>query len=338
MEKVEQQILKGSQAGGKKYHFDNGHNPELPAQYWFQNSHEGLILFIVFYTQACKWSRCIGCNLPSLSAQHHINYKYIIAQIDHIFNEQEIIDQCLKIGKVIISNNGSILDQDTFSSTALMYLMAKLNLHLPNLSILSIETRPEFVEIEELEFLSRSLMEGDSPTQLELAIGFEAFDEKIRNDRFKKGLKLEVFEKLVRDLVPYNFMLKLYFMLKPVADLSDVESIRDIHMAIDYLSCLGEKYNVRMNMHLNPTFVARGTILEDYFHQGKYTPPTLLDTAKAAAYADGKNISIYIGLYDEDLAVEGGSFIREGEEIILSTLEEFNRTQDFTLLHKISNS
>jgi uncharacterized Fe-S cluster-containing MiaB family protein len=93
-----------------------------------------------------------------------------------------------------------------------------------------------------------------------------------------------------------------------------------------------------MNMHLNPTFVARGTLLEKYFIQGKYSPPTLLDTAKAAAYADGKNISLYIGLYDEDLAVEGGSFIREGDETILARLEEFNRTQNFSILHELTAS
>ena len=42
--------------------------------------------------------------------------------------------------KIIVSNNGSVLDEVTFSSTALIYLMAKLNLHLPNLAVLTLET------------------------------------------------------------------------------------------------------------------------------------------------------------------------------------------------------
>ena len=49
--------------------------------------------------------------------------------------------------------------------------MAQLNLNLPDLSILSLETRPEYVDISELEFISRVLSEADTPTQLEIFIG-----------------------------------------------------------------------------------------------------------------------------------------------------------------------
>ena len=65
----------------------------------------------------------------------------------------------MEIRKVIVSNNGSVLDRETFSSTALMYLLAQLNIHLPNLAVLSIETRPEYVEIAELDFMARAIAE-----------------------------------------------------------------------------------------------------------------------------------------------------------------------------------
>ena len=52
--------------------------------------------------------------------------------------------------------------------------MAKLNLHLPKLAVVTLETRIEYVDLPELEFLARTLREGQTPTELELAIGFFA--------------------------------------------------------------------------------------------------------------------------------------------------------------------
>jgi radical SAM enzyme (TIGR01210 family) len=328
-------ILRASEIGGKTYSFDEEHDPGLPAQMWFQESDEGLVLFVVFYTQACQWSRCLGCNLPSKSSQYHVDYRSLISQIDHVFKDPKVRRQSDQISKLIISNNGSILDEDTFSSTALIYLIAQANLNLAHLSVLSLETRPEYVDLEELEFLSRALKEGDTPTALELAVGFEAFDDRIRNEVFKKGLHLHLFEELVENVAAYGFRLKCYFMQKPVPRISDEEAVQDIMAGVDYLSELASRYGLRINMHLNPTYVAYGTLLEKSFRQGEYRPPRLLDVARAAMHAEEKPLSIFVGLFDEGLAVPGGSFIREGEEPIVGRLQAFNRTQDFNIIRPL---
>lgn len=330
------QIRNGSDKGGKTYTFNEVHDENKPAEMWFQKSNEGLILFVVFYSQACRWSRCISCNLPSKMSKRHVGYKSLISQIDYVFSDPELLRQKEAIRKIIISNNGSVLDEVTFSSTALIYLMAKLNLAFSNLAIVSMETRPEYVEIEELEFLSRALKEGDTPTELEIAIGFEAFDDTIRNDIFQKGLTLGFFENLVKKIAPYKFRLKCYFMQKPVAEMSDEEAIADTRQGIDYLSTIAETYKVEINMHLNPTYVAKGTLLEESFKNGLYTPPKLIDVAKAVQHGRGKNISIFIGLYDEGLAVEGGSFIGPEDKELVKQLELFNKTQNYRILEMVT--
>lgn len=258
-----------------------------------------------------------------------------MAQIDRVFSDPEVLLRRDSIGKVIASNNGSMLDQETFSSTALIYLFAKVNLHFPNMSVLTLETRPEYVEVAELEFLSRALQEGDTPSELELAIGFEAFDERIRNEVFKKGLGLDAFERLVEKMSPYGFRLKCYLMLKPVPGMSDEEAVEDVQKAIDYLSDVALRSGVRINIHLNPTYAAAGTMLAESFVRGEYTPPRLTDVARAVAHARGKAVSVFAGLYDEGLAVEGGSFVRPGEEDIVEKLELFNRTQDYGVLDQL---
>ena len=326
------QISVGSAKGRKTYGFDEAHDPSLPAQMWFQQSDEGQILFLVLYSQACRWSRCLSCNLPSIMSRSHVGFRPLMAQVDHVFADPQVLSRREAIRKVILSNNGSLLDQMTFSSTALIYLLAKLNMHLPNLNVVSIETRPEFVELAELEFISRVLAEGDTATQLEIAVGFEAFDEHIRNTVFQKGLSLEAFEHLARELAAYGFRLKCYFMQKPVPDMSDAEAVKDIQNAIEYLGQIARDDGLAINMHLNATYVGAGTLLEEAFCQGRYAPPRLRDLAAAARHARGQPISVFLGLNDEGLAVEGGSPVREGEEPLVAILEDFNRTQNHDLL------
>lgn len=329
------QIEHGSQAAGKTYRFDETHDATRPAEMWFQESEEGGILFVVFYGQACRWSQCLGCNLPSKMSMHHVSFRALMAQVDYVFCDPEVIGRRHSIHKVIVSNNGSVLDEVTFSSTALVYLVSQLNLYLPNLSVLTLETRPEYVDAAELEFLARVLAEGAAPTVLEIAVGFEAFDDRIRNDLFRKGLPLEAFEKCVLLIAPYGFHLKCYFMQKPVPEMSDEEAIEDIQLAIDYLGHIAEQHQIRINLHLNPTYVAAGTALVEAFERGEYTPPQLRDVARAAQTARGKPLSVFIGLYDEGLAVPGGSFVRADDEQVVAELHRFNRTQDFAILDRI---
>jgi radical SAM enzyme (TIGR01210 family) len=333
---ITKQILFGSQKAGKTYTFDEKHDPTLPAQMWFQESDEGLILFIVFYTQACRWSRCLGCNLPSQVSQNHVPFKPLMAQIDNVLADPGVLSRRPSIRKVIVSNNGSVLDEDTFSSTALMYLIAQLNINFPNLSVLSMESRPEYVDLAELEFISRALGEGETPTQLEIAIGFEAFDNRIRNEVFDKGLSLEAFEGLVQKMSPYGYHLKCYFMQKPVPDMSAADAVADIKNAIDYLGRIVNEYDILINMHLNPTYAAAGTALETAFWEGRYTPPLLEEVAEAVRHARGKSISTFIGLSDEGLSVKGGSFLSQENKALVEKFELFNRTHNFDILDEIS--
>jgi len=190
----------------------------------------------------------------------------------------------------------------------------------------------EYIEVAELEFLSRVLKEREVPARLEVAVGLEAFDEVIRNTHFQKGLALEALERLASQLGTYGHALKCYFMLKPVPGLGDDEAVADCHRAIEWLDVVARRYRVRINLHLNPTYVAHGTPLEEAFRQGSYAPPSLRDVARAARHARGRALTVFVGLSDERLAVPGGSFLRPGDAAMIERLERFNRTQDFDLL------
>ncbi len=327
-----EQIDENTALGGKTYGFEDHHDPRRPVAHWFEQSPNGTTLFLVLFSQACRWSQCLGCNLPSQVTRSHVPFDDLMAQIDYTFDELVSAEQRSDIRRIILSNNGSVLDEETFSTTALMYFVAKVNLCCPNTAALALETRPEYVDEAELEVLARALAEGPTPTVLELAIGFEAFDERIRNDVFRKGLSLSVFEETVAMASRHGFHIRAYFMVKPVPEMSEAQAIEDVIKATEYFDRLARRERATIILHLNPTFVARGTPLETAFRAGSYQPPTLKTVRQAVLAAKGKQITVYIGLYDEGLAVEGGSFLRPGDEAIAACLDEFNRTQDFDRL------
>lgn len=339
-EKIARQIRKGSKEGEKTYAFNEEHDEKKHADHWFQLSEDGLVLFIVLYTQACRWSKCLFCNLPSKCSQFHVNFKALDKQIVHAFEDTDIFNQRFKIRKIIVSNNGSVMDEDTFSSTSLMRLISKINKTCVHCRTICIETRPEYVEEAELEYLKRALCEGDTPTELELAIGFEAFDETLRNKVLKKGLDLRVFEKLLEMIQRskhespegYDVKLKCYMLQKPVAGMTNEQAIDDVKQAIEYFDQMSKKYKLEINMHLNPTFVSAGTKLEAWFKAGEYSPPRLTDVITAVKHGQGKNLSIFVGLYDEGLAVPGGSVVRAGDEELVEAIRAFNQRQDYSLL------
>ena len=332
---IAEKILHATREAGKTYSFNDAHKADQPLEVFFQHSDEGLVLFVIFFSQACQYSLCQGCTLPSTSSLSHVGFRDLMKQVDSLFVRPDVCEKSAAITKVIASNQGSMLDEATFSTTALIYFIAELNVHVPRLRTLCLETRVEYVDVSELGVLARALQESPSKTNLEIAVGFEAFDDQIRNRLFLKGFGLKGFERLVEKLAKHSFRLKCYFMLKPVAGMSDAAAVKDIHEAIDYLSELATRHQVRINLHLNPTYVARGTKLAEAFARGEYTPPKVSDAARAVLHARGKNLTVFVGLNDEGLAVPGGSFAKPEDAEILRLLESFNRTQDYTLLEKV---
>lgn len=320
----------------EKKQYNDAHDPNKPLQFWFQDTVDGPTLFIVFYSLACRYGRCIGCNLYMQQSSKPVNFRCLMNQVDTVFHNPEILSRANEIRKVIVSNNGSMLDEHTFSSTALMYFIAQLSRYLPNVKILSLETRPEYVEEMELEFLERAI-EDSVISQIEIAVGLEAFCEDIRNEMMGKGLSLVAFENCVRKIAEHGIRLKCYFMFQPVPGVTTEQATMDLRETIIYLTDISQEFGIPINLHVNPTYAAKGTVLEREFLAGNYVPPRLYDVAHAIVSAEGTPLTIFVGLYDEGLAVPGGSFLRDGDEELVAILNKFNCTQDFGLLRSVLN-
>ncbi len=333
---------------GKVGEFNEAHPRNRPVTYFFQESTDGLVLFVVLYTMACRYGQCRGCNLVFSASQYPVRHRDLFAQINWIFDQADVQANAGRIEKVIFSNQGSVLDQVTLPGTVLMYFVGMMNDHFPRVKIFCPETRISFIDSHEIGMLRNALLQerhlwDSTKAELEFAIGMEAFDPEIRRwydkgfHRSEFQIMLERHARPARDTV----RIKIHFMQKPIV-MSDEDAVRDVMNGIDYLAEQATAHGVRINMHLNPTYAARHTFLEEKLYAGDWDPPKLEDVIRAVLHAKGKNITVFVGLNDEGMAVtrrpDGtpvqGTCLRPEHEHLHVAIEQFNKTGDFTVLER----
>jgi archaeosine synthase beta-subunit len=298
-----------------------------PLFHWYVDAAMGKELVFALYTRPCRYGRCAFCALPDMSeGGEQVSASDIEKQIDYIL-EQYTDEQKNKIAKISVYTASSSLDQECMPTRSLMYLALKVS-YLPKLELLSLETRPEYVEDWELKALQNVL---GKKIRLEIGIGYETHNLELRNKILEKGLTTKALHRIMKMLADNKASLKAYLMLKPHHSLSEEEGIVEAQNGIQEIYDLGKAYDVPVSVHLNPTYIAEGCRLTADMLKFGFKPPELTSVIKVVEYASHLKMPIYVGLDDEGVAVEGGTFRSTGldKEKTVKALTDFNRHQDF---------
>ncbi|HJN78319.1 MAG TPA: hypothetical protein QGF58_30680 [Myxococcota bacterium] len=301
-----------------------------PLFHWYVDCTSGKELVFALYTRPCRYARCAFCSLPSLAeGGERVRPQDIEAQVDWILSHYEPT-QLEQVTKVSIYTASSGLDQKCLPTRSLMYLLLKV-CDLPELELVSLETRPEYVEDWELRVLTEVLGEG---VQVEVAIGYETHDPDLRNRVLGKGLIEPELRKLMRTIADHGGALKAYLMLKPHHSLSEEGGVQEAINGLEHLRSLGEEHGVPVSIHLNPTYIAEGCALTEELVAAGYQPPELSSVIRVAEGALSRGLPLYVGLDDEGLALQGGTFRSTGldAERAVAAILSFNRHQDIDRL------
>ncbi len=312
----------------------SGRDRSRPLFHWYVDSAWGKELVLALYTRPCRYARCTFCSLPDMAAGGEaVIAGDIERQVDYVLSCYSA-EQLEQLAKVSIYTASSTLDQECLPSRSLMYLTLKI-CDLPQLKIISLETRAEYVEDWELQFLRRIFPDH---VEIEVGVGYETHDPVLRNEVLGKGLTQEELLTLLRHLSANRMRLKAYLMLKPHYSLSEEEGIAEAVAGVDELASLGEEHGVPVSIHLNPTYIAKGCQLTDDLVAHGYEPPELTSVIEVVGVADRRGIPIYVGLDDEGMAIEGGTFESHGLDRVgaVSALQAYNRHQDFARLARES--
>ena len=302
------------------------HEKTRPLFHWYVDSAVGKELVFALYTRPCRYGRCAFCALPSMSlGGETVAPRDIERQIDYVLSQYSA-EQLDEVRKVSLYTASSSLDQECLPTRSLMYLALKVA-DLPRLAMLSLETRPEYVEDWELKALRNVL---GSRVQIEVGIGYETHDPVLRNQVLGKGLTVQQLQRLLRRLADNGVTLKAYLMLKPHHSLTEEAGIREAIDGLDELAALGRSFGVPVSVHLNPTYIAKGCRLTEELIAHGYQPPELASVVEVVCAARSRDLPIYVGLDDEGMAIEGGTFRSSGldRERCVAALVAFNRHQD----------
>lgn len=308
-----------------------------PMEFWFYNSLLGKSLFLVLYTPKCRYAKCSGCNLPDLSSQDKTTSpSAVFTQVDNVLQESISRGEKDSVKEIILSNNGNLFDIKTMPTLSLLYTINALIEELPELQKIIIESRIEYLNDHQLKTINEVLSAHEERNvQIEVALGFEIFDDEKRNGYYKKGFYKSHLEKLMPLFSKYDVSLKFYMMYKSIPQMSTAEAIIDINNAAQYASELETEHGVQINIHINPTYVAVGTDLEEEFKKGNYTPPgphEINELCDELSLFD--NISYYISLNDEGLS---STHIEDEYKLFLELkkkVDYFNVYQIFQLSNK----
>jgi radical SAM enzyme (TIGR01210 family) len=309
------------------------HDPRRPIFYRVQDTPQGRELVLALFTKGCLYRRCSFCALPSLSAGDvAVSAEDIKAQVDLVMRG---CPEKLRRGirRVTVYNSGSVLDQRTLPTEALWYLFDRLAA-FPALAEVSLDTRAEFVEDRELG----GLMARVKGRRLTVAVGYETHDERIRNRVLRKGLSERAFQRLAATLAAHGVRLKAYVLIKPEASLSEGRAVAEAVRTLRHLRDTGRRLGLEVEAHLNPTYVARGSALEEEFHLKHYQPPRLWSVVDIISRLEGQGLAIHVGLDTEGLAVRGGTFRNCGrcDRRVRAALRAFSSSQDYGLLRGLN--
>lgn len=295
--------------------------------------HRGLRLMVILRAPGCVYALhtggCTNCGFwhHLTTAGQPVFAEDYLAQLEVALAQHS--DDQGQILEVDLFCSGSLLADEEVPAEARTAMLARLA-RLPALRRVVVESRPEFVTAEALAPLVEAL--APSQAELELAVGLETADDKIRNDKIRKGFTLEQFEQAAAVLAALEVGLVVYLLQKPMG-LNEQQAVDDVVASGDYLVGLQERLKLRSRVALEPTFVPQGTPLHAELVAGRYNPPSLWSVLRVTSELASMGLEVHVGLSNEGMpadTVPAGCPLCT--ERLRATLARFNASQDRELL------
>lgn len=279
-----------------------------------------------FYTMKCQF-QCSYCTLPLASSNEPVSVEDLNAQIDEVFDTYH--DQLGRFQRFTFGNEGSALDGRRFHRASLHRLLERAEA-MERLEVLSIETRPEYINRANLIDVQRRTR----ARTVDVTVGFETQDDHIRLVTLRKSISRRVMEERIALLGELGVQLTSYVMLKPAPRMSEDDGVAEAVRTIEYLAEQTARHGVPFIAYLTPSFVAKGSLLERTSAPGDYLPPTIDSIVRVIAAGHRMGVPLYVGLSNEGLAVEDGDFTaRPGyDPARREAIDRYNSTGDFRQL------
>lgn len=288
-------------------------------------------LLIVFRSNGCRHDACTMCgytrelprkNGPSVKARH------LIRQFQAAISAES--SRMADVGRIDLLIPGSFLDDLDVPPAARLEIFRRIS-EMPGIQNVLIESRAEFVTETALLELRRELRPGQ---QLELAVGVESANPRIRNDVLNKSLRWEDLERVVQVCAKTGAGFQAYLLIKPPS-LTEAEAIEDAAESARQVAALAGKWNAPFRISFQPVFIPRGTPLEELHEAGRYETVNLWSVVEVIRRTHSLG-PIFVGLNDENLSGDRKpSSCPACSAKIVRALEIFNAHQSVSALETL---
>lgn len=224
---------------------------------------KGKSLVIIMNSSGCSWAlgAAGGCSMCGYSndTSLQITGEDLITQVkDSLTKFGDKDFQAIKL-----FNSGSFLDSNEIPQLAQKEIL-ELIARRENIAEVIVESRPEFVKKEKILELKKFL--GEEIT-LEIGIGLESSNDKIRIDYINKGFLIEDFKKAVKIINENGAQVKSYLLFKPPF-ITEKAAIEDtIQSIIDSIKIGAQSISI------NPLNIQNGTLVYNLWKDNLYRPP-----------------------------------------------------------------
>jgi len=241
----------------------------------------------------CEWFKktggCTMCGFNQATYKYTFGgklYPHIVFMAIFYWAYCQILKSNPEI--LVIYNGGSFLNDKEIPAKTQLAILNFVRRH-KTIEKIMVESRAEYVN----EIKLRQYKEALGEKKLEIAIGLESADDKVRNECLKKGMSKATFEKAVKLCKIFDIQTFAYVFLKPHC-LTEKEAVKDAIKSIKYCFKVGID-----EVSLSCAFVQVGTLLHKLYQRGEFQPPTLwsiIEVIQKTAHLG----PVRIGSFDDD--------------------------------------
>jgi radical SAM enzyme (TIGR01210 family) len=283
---------------------------------------------IFLMSNGCQWAikNAHGCTMCGHLAKQTRRDEVIpvddfIYQLEGEFEKHDFKNYPL----LNIYNNGSFLNDNEIPPTARRKILKRVN-EIPDIKMLVLETRPEFVTEEKIKEIKQLVPDK----HVEIAVGLEIKNDLIRTICLNKGFSLEKYEESAGIIVKHLHM-RTYVFLKPPF-LSEMESVDHAVETVEYAL---EKGNTTVS--LEACTVQDFTLVKHLYNRGMYTPPwlwSILEVVRRVRIkGPGKLIVGLFQFYPSPRAVPYNCDRCSSQ--VMEVIKKYNRTLDKDFLNDL---
>ena len=207
----------------------------------------------------CRYGKCSFCSFPVEAYRGVFNseewLKVLKVSIPEFTGKEKWCEE------VFLYAYGNVLDDRNFPGRALRWLLHHLKKNLPKLRLVSIENRVE----RKFGFTGEKIAELKEllePVELEIAIGYETSNRKLREVLLNKGVEEEKFVRALKVLSGLGCRVRVYLLYPASPFLTEEAAFSQIVADVEHLVKLKERLSLKMRVHVCRLELKEGTPLK----------------------------------------------------------------------------